>query len=309
MREISLGIDIGGSHITCQLFNMNSNELIEGTKIRISLDGNGSKESILGSWENAIRQCVSKNAGQEIAGIGFAMPGPFDYPKGIAWFDKNVGKFQNLYGVDVKAELIRRLELPADFPIRFLNDAASFAVGEANVDPASKFKRIIALTIGTGFGTTFIKKGLPVAGEDGIPDDGFLYHIPFQKGIADDYFSTRWFLKEYKNQTGKDVEGVKELVNLSERDEIAKELFNEFGKNLGGFLVNWIKAFEADCIVLGGNISKSFSLFEKEMKKQFDLNGIKIFICQSTLDEEAALIGSAKLCDEKFYTKLTRPKI
>lgn len=309
MREISLGIDIGGSHITCQLFNMNSNELIEGSKIRISVDGKGSKESILGNWENAIRQALVKIGELEIAGIGFAMPGPFDYPKGIAWFDKNVDKFQNLYGVDVKAELIHRLELPSDFPIRFLNDAASFAIGEANVEPASKFKRIIAMTIGTGFGTTFIKNGLPVAGENGVPDDGFLYHIPFQKGIADDYFSTRWFLNAYKNQTGKEIEGVKELAILAETDSNAKELFNTFGRNLGGFLANWIKEFETDCIVLGGNISKSYSLFEKEMKNQFTLNGIEIFICQSTLDEEAALIGSAKLCDDRFYTKLTTPKI
>ncbi len=308
MEKLALGIDIGGSHITCQLFDLEHNTLVPNSKIRMAVDSIASKNSILESWVKAILKSVQNNKLKTLAGIGFAMPGPFDYLNGIAWFDKNVNKFQKLYGVDVKTELLQRLDLPDDFPIRFLNDASSFAVGEANVEPASKFNRIIALTIGTGFGTTFIKNGLPISGEDGIPEDGFLYHIPFQKSIADDYFSTRWFLGEYKIQTGKEIAGVKELAKLAENKPRAKELFNTFGKNLGGFLIPWIQIFNADCIVLGGNISKSLPLFEKEMKNQFNFEGINISVCQSTLDEDAALIGSAKLCDNQFYSKLIEIK-
>ncbi len=303
-QKIAVGIDIGGSHITCQLFNLETNCLIDNAKVRITVDSSGSKESILNSWTVAIKKTISKIEIQNLAGIGFAMPGPFDYKNGIAWFDKNVQKFQNLHGVNIRTEIIQRLELPSNFPVRFLNDAAAFAVGEANVKPASDFNRIIALTIGTGFGSTFIKNGLPVAGIDGIPDDGFLYHIPFQNGIADDYFSTRWFLGEYKKQTGVTVSGVKELAKLAETDKNANYLFSSFGYNLGSFLILWIQKFKTDCIVIGGNISKSFSLFEKEMQNQFKKNGIKIPVFQSTLDEDAALIGSAKLCNDNFYSKL-----
>ncbi len=301
-KRIAVGIDIGGSHITCQLFNLNTNRLIEGSKLRVAVDSGDSKNSILESWVDTIRQTISKRKISEFAGIGFAMPGPFDYKNGIAWFDKNVLKFQKLNGVDVRAEIIQRLGLPSNFPVRFINDAAAFAVGEANVKPVSEFNQIIALTIGTGFGSTFIKKGLPVAGINGIPDDGFLYHIQFQNGIADDYFSTRWFLGEYKKLTGEIVLGVKELVKLAETDKNADRMFSIFGNNLGNFLIPWINKFDAECIVFGGNISKSFSLFEKEMKKQFNIEGISISICKSSLDEDAALIGSAKLCDNEFYS-------
>ncbi len=303
-QKIAVGIDIGGSHITCQLFNLETNCLIDNSKVRVTVDSSSSKESILNSWTVAIKKTISKIEIQNLAGIGFAMPGPFDYKNGIAWFDKNVQKFQNLHGVNVRTEIIQRLELPSNFPVRFLNDAAAFAVGEANVKSASDFNRIIALTIGTGFGSTFIKNGLPVAGIDGIPDDGFLYHIPFQNGIADDYFSTRWFLGEYKKKIGVTVSGVKKLVKLAETDKNANYLFSSFGYNLGSFLIPWIQKFKTDCIVLGGNISKSFSLFEKEMQNQFKKNGIKIPVLQSILDEDAALIGSAKLCNDNFYSKL-----
>ncbi len=307
--KLALGIDIGGSHITCQLVDLEYNILAPNLKVRMAVDSSGSKNSILESWVKAILKSVQNNKLKTLAGIGFAMPGPFDYFNGIAWFDKNVNKFQNLYGVNIKAELLQRLDLPNDFPIRFLNDASSFAVGEANVEPVSKFNRIIALTIGTGFGTTFIKKGLPVSGEDGIPEDGFLYHIPFQKSIADNYFSTRWFLSEYKIQTGNDIAGVKELAKLAENVPNAKELFNTFGKNLGSFLIPWIRKFNADCIVIGGNISKSFYFFEKELKNQLKFNDVEILVCQSTHDEDAALIGSARLCDNLFYQKLIETKI
>ncbi|NQU54139.1 MAG: ROK family protein [Bacteroidetes bacterium] len=308
MIDLSMGIDIGGSHITCQLLNLTTTRLVEGSKVRMEVDGNGSKISILNSWVEAIKKTAINLDIKSLAGIGFAMPGPFDYENGVAWFDKNVAKFHNLHGVDIKSEIIQRLNLPAEFPVRFLNDAASFAVGESSVEPASKFNRIIALTLGTGFGTTFIKNGLPVAGILGIPDDGFLYHIPFQKGIADDYFSTRWFLNEYENKTGNKINGVKELVKQAENNTESLELFKTFGKNLGNFLLPWIKNFDADCIILGGNISKSIHLFGAEMENQLISNELNISICPSVLDEDAALIGSARLCDNEYYSKLINTK-
>lgn len=310
MRDkLAMGIDIGGSHITCQLFNLNTNKLIPESKVRVSVNGNSSKESILDSWVKAIQKTAKTIKINELKGIGFAMPGPFDYRNGIALFDKNVDKFHSLFGVNVKNELLQLLNLPVGFPIRFLNDAASFAVGEANIEPTSKHKRIIALTLGTGFGTTFIKNGLPVAGEDGIPEDGFLYHVPFQNSIADEYFSTRWFIKEYKNETGLDVNGVKELVIRVETDEKAKELFSQFGKNLGDFLAPWIKKFDAGCIVLGGNIAKSYRLFESAFKTVLEKENIKVELVFSELEENAALIGSARLSDNTFYQRLLETKI
>ncbi len=303
MTKLSMGIDIGGSHITCQLFDMAESRLT-GNKVRIPVDGNGTKETILKNWVQAIVQATSGTNLHDLAGIGFAMPGPFDYKNGIAWFDKNVDKFHLLTGVDVKRELLRILDLPATFPIRFLNDAASFAVGAAKVEPASKFNRIIALTLGTGFGTTFIKNGLPVAGEDGIPEDGFLYHIPFQNSIADEYFSTRWFLNEFKNQTGREISGVKELVELAENDLKVRNLFSTFGSNLGTFLVPWLQKYKAECIVLGGNISKSYPLFELAFIRELKNKSLNIEVVISELDENAALIGSARLCDDLFYMEL-----
>lgn len=304
MKKLAIGADIGGSHITCQIFDIENNIPFENSKLRIHVDSRGSKDEIIASWSEAIKKTTENVGLNQLAGIGFAMPGPFDYPNGIAWFSVDVQKFEHLHGVNVKSELINHLGLTPDFPIRFLNDASCFAIGEAWLGEAVNYKRIITITLGTGFGTTFIKNRLPVAGIEGIPEDGFLYHIPFQNSIADDYFSTRWFLKEYKEKTGKQISDVKELVNLANNDTKSRQIFEKFGGNLGGFLVPWIEKFNADCIVLGGNISKSFPLFKKQLEDQFEKNGLQTAICISKTDETAALFGSAKLCDDDFYSQI-----
>ena len=308
MKKMAIGVDIGGSHITCQLVNLATPGVDGNSKVRLPVNGKASKETIIAGWVEAIRKTIGTTRLDSLAGIGFAMPGPFDYPNGVAWF-KGVQKFENLYGVNVKAELINHLRLPESFPVRFLNDAACFAVGETWLGNAARYRRVIALTLGTGFGTTFIRDGLPVAGTDGIPTDGFLYHVPFRDSVADDYFSTRWFLKEYNLIPGQQVSGVKELAEKVKTDKNAANLFRDFGINLGTFLCDWIKKFDAECVVIGGNISKSYPLFREEMEFQFQKNGIGTVVRLSSLDEDAALMGSARLCDNRFYQKLIETKI
>lgn len=304
MKKFAIGADIGGSHITCQLFDLGQNKPVEKLLVRQTVNCQASKDEIIGAWSKALGKLIQNVEINDLAGIGFAMPGPFDYENGIAWF-KGVQKFDNLYGINIRKEMQQKLHLPNEISIRFFNDAACFAIGESWMGVASGFKRIIALTLGTGFGTTFLKNGIPVAGEEGIPEDGFLYHVPFEKSIADDYFSTRWFINTYFEKSGNQVNGVKELAEKAKADPLSREIFQVFGENLGRFLVPWVNQFNADCIVLGGNISKSFPLFKNEMKDSLNLNGLNIQILLSALEESAALTGSAKLCDDAYYKQLT----
>ncbi len=304
MEKIALGIDVGGSHITCQLFDLEENNPLSNSKQRFSMDSNGPSDSILNGWVEAIHLTAETLEISELEGIGFAMPGPFDYVNGIAKFE-GVPKFRELYGINIKSELIRRMKLSDEFKIRFLNDATCFAVGESWLGKVSNYDRVIALTLGTGFGTTFIKNGLPVAGNEGIPNDGFLYHIPFKNAIADDYFSTRWFINNYNEKSDTTISGVKELAKMAMNEKIAREIFQEFGANLGTFLAPWVKQFKANAIVIGGNISRSYKLFQKTLEDHLG----KTIIMVSEMEENAALAGGARLCDNAFYEELLKTNI
>lgn len=301
-NRISIGADVGGSHITCRLFDLDQHVFADDREVRLPVNCNSSKEEILNKWAAALIETAGSYHFSKFQGIGFAMPGPFDYYKGIALFE-GVQKFDALYGVDIRSELIKQLNLPEDYPIRFQNDAACFAIGESFQSKAAGFDRLLAITLGTGFGTTFIHNHLPVAGADGVPGDGFLYHIPFGNSIADDHFSTRWFLAEYEKLSGQQISGVKELASMASTDSMAREIFRTFGHNLGVFLSTWLKNFGAGCLVIGGKISAAMTLFEVELKQVFNSEEIEIEILHSVLQEDAALIGSASLCDDAFYSK------
>jgi glucokinase len=300
INNFVIGADIGGSHIACRIFDLKNNCAVGGGNIRLTVNSRASAGEITDCWSEAIKKTSEYLELKSLSEIGFAMPGPFDYRNGIAWF-KGVNKFDNLYGMNIKEELRQKLELPHEMPLRFLNDASCFAIGEAWLGKAPRYKKTIALTLGTGFGSTFIEKGLPAAGIEGIPEDGFLYRIPFKGGIADDFFSSRWFTNEYKIRTGKEIEDVKTLAENAKRNAEGKKLFHTFGTNLGVFLASWVNAFNAECIVLGGNISKSFPLFKNPLQAALAKKGLNPFIYSSVNSEMTSLYGGAKLCDDAFY--------
>jgi glucokinase len=301
--HIAIGIDIGGSHISCGAVDLKINELIPGTCFESKVDNKASADDILKSWVSAIQQTIDVVGKDQIAGIGFAMPGPFDYAKGIALFER-VEKYLNLYNVHVDNEIRARLGLPSTMPVRFINDATAFAIAEAWIGVGKDFANIIALTLGTGFGSAFIADGIPVLEGETVPEMGCVWHLPFGEGIADDYFSTRWFEKSYLKLAGKPVDGVKEISELFDYDEVAHQLLVEYGTNMGDFLAPWIKKFDAGQIVIGGNITGAFDKFGNYLLQSLANHGISTGVSLSILRENAAIIGSARLIDNEFFAKV-----
>jgi len=304
MNKIAIGADIGGSHITCQLYDLENESLLEGTKVRVPVDSNAPKELILDAWCKAISLAASAYDLRDLAGIGFAMPGPFDYPNGIAQFE-GVQKFDSLNGVNVRSHIQHYFGLDVSYPVRFLNDASSFAIGESFRGESVKFSKFLAITLGTGFGASFIRDHLPVAGEDGASEDGYLYYKPFGDSNADNHFSTRWFQKVYKEKTGNEIHGVKELVERFDQESVIIDIFTLFGKNLGDFTGPWLKSFNAQALVIGGNISQSYPFFKSALESSFKSQHLQVSVIISGLQEDAALSGSAHLCDDHLYSKLT----
>jgi len=301
--HIAIGIDIGGSHISCGAVDLKINELLDGTCFESRVDNKASADDIFKSWLEAINKTISKVGISQVAGIGFAMPGPFDYAKGIGLFERNE-KYPHLYGVNVVAEIRLRLGLPESFPVRFINDATAFAVSEAWIGVGRPYARLIALTLGTGFGSAFIHEGIPVLDGDTVPQYGCIWHLPFGEGIADDYFSTRWFEKSYLKQAGREVNGVKEISGLFDTDDVARKLLIEYGSNMGDFLAPWIKKFGAQHIVIGGNITGAYDKFGKYLELSLSKHQVECGVSLSVLKENAAIIGSARLIDPEFFVRV-----
>ncbi len=302
-HKIAIGADVGGSHISCAAVDITNGLLLEETLAREQVDNEGPAENIFAAWAKALNASIAQIKDGQLSGFGFAMPGPFDYRNGIS---RMKHKFVGIYGEDIAARLLPPLSAPAGLPVRFLNDATSFAVGEAWLGKGRGKQKVLAITLGTGFGSAFIDEGVPVVEREDVPKEGCLWHLPYRGGIADEYFSTRWFVGEYEEKTGRIASGAKEVADKASTDPVAQHLMEEYGANMAEFLAPYLKKFEADIIVMGGNISGAYDLFGPVLREGLALEGIEIPIELSELGEQAAIIGSARLIDEAFWGKVSR---
>jgi glucokinase len=304
MEKISIGVDVGGSHISSAAYVWGEHRFLPETLSEHELDNQKPSDEIISIWSKTIAETLKKVKPATAKGIGFAMPGPFDYYKGIALFKGLNKKYENLYGLNIAKEIRLPLSLPESFPVRFINDATAFAIGESIAGSAAGASRCLAITLGTGFGSSFLENHIPVVSGEEVPENGMVYHLPFEKGTADDYFSTRGLLGRYFERTGKKLTGVKELAGMASGDPLAQELFHDFGLKMGIFLKPWIVKFGVEVLVIGGNISNAYPLFGESLNRSFAEDGMKVKTGISELKETASIIGSAALVNNDYYKKL-----
>ena len=181
-RNLAIGADIGGSHISCAAIDIVSLKMVRDTLVERDVNNKAPADEILSVWAEALSASIGRIPRENLRGIGFGMPGPFDYVEGISYI-KGVDKYENLYGCNVKEEISKLLNVPADFPIRFMNDVSSFAMGEALMGKAALYNRSMAVTLGTGLGSAFIRNRIPVVDGPEVPKLGCVYHLPYKDNI------------------------------------------------------------------------------------------------------------------------------
>ncbi len=303
MRKYAAGVDIGGSHVSSVLIDIEKNEILKDSYREQKIDNQASADEILERWAGTINSSIEVVGRDLLQGVGFAMPGPFDYSKGIALFER-VKKFESLYGVNVGSALRELLHFTGEHSIRFINDASAFAIGEAWIGKARDTKKSLAITLGTGFGSAFISNGVPVLTGDTVPEFGCLWHLGYKESIADDYFSTRWFIANYDRLTGHRAAGVKEIAEKAKTDEAARELFREYGTGLGKFLAPWLQKFEPEIIVIGGNVTGAYDIFGPYLEEELLRDNASVPVELSSLKEDAAMIGSSRLIIDSYFVKV-----
>ncbi|KPE51638.1 ROK family protein [Chryseobacterium indologenes] len=274
-----IGIDIGGSHITMAQVDPVKREIIASTYIREHVDSFGSREDIFSAWVSAIEK-ATKGLVSEALLIGIAMPGPFDYENGISLMQQ--GKFIDIYQVNIKKELAKRLGI-SEQQIYFVNDAAAFMEGEVFGGCVQGFRKVFGVTLGTGLGTTFYN------GDFATDED--LWDSPFRKSVFEDYLATRWFVKRYAELTGGQISGTKDL--LDKPLEIQTQIFNEYADTFSEFIVQHVNHYKPEVLVIGGNIAKAYPHFGERFIKNLKENNINLQVKISAIFEDAAILGAA----------------
>ncbi|MDX6251471.1 MAG: hypothetical protein QOF10_4831 [Kribbellaceae bacterium] len=266
-------LELGGSHVTAAVVTPGGwdVEIVH----RAKLDSQGSAGKILAQVTQAADQLPLAN------GLVVALPGPFDYETGVAWY-RGVDKFDALYGHDLGKSLQDLLKLDR---VVFVNDAEAFAVGEWTAGELRGLDRCVGITIGTGIGSAFLLDGRAVRDGETVPPGGELYRTYFDGFPLEDSISTRAIVRQYRKVSGLQEVGVREIAKSARRGEAAAEdVIDDSFRALAAALGPWMERFGATRAVLGGSISGAFDL----VQDFFPLP------CSVTADtEHSALIGAA----------------
>lgn len=266
-----------------------------------------SKEVIIENLFLRIKQQATRILDKRIKllGVGYAFPGPFDYERGISYV-KGVGKFDQLYGINLREELLVRIKrepslqnkLSSNFQILFDNDANLFALGEKLKGKGKNYEKAIYLRIGSGAGSAFMKQNKLIKKGKNIPENGWIYKDPFGDSIVNDYISING-IKELVKETGvrtKDdlIETLDEMAEAN--DAKAKEVYYLFGRNIGKALNPYVATFHPEAIILGGKVAKS---------KKFLIGGIyetlgnnKVIIENSDDTTYSTFVGVSNLINQ-----------
>ena len=266
-------MDVGGSHVTAAL--------VEGDRVTAradaDIDPDGTADAILGAIAGAGRELgAQKN-------WTLAFPGPFDYERGVGSFE-GVGKFGAIAGLDLTKDLGDRL----DAPVRFVDDADAYIMGEWSAGAARGHDRVIGVTLGTGVGAAFLVDGRPQAGGPGVPAGGNLYPELYLGRPIEDTVSTRALLGSY----GQEGVSVRELFERARAGEAsALSVVTSTMEHLGRFVGPFVAGFSATVFVVGGSISQSWDLIEPALRR--GLGDTTVALAHSALLADAPLIGAA----------------
>lgn len=237
-----LGVDLGGTNVRVGLVENDSLLKVESTPISRTDDPM--------DVVNDISRLIEKFSGDGITGIGVGVPSVVDVEKGIVYDVQNIPSWKEVHLKDLLQEKFR-------VPVYVNNDANCFAVGEKYFGKGKNYENIVGLIVGTGLGAGLVINGKLYAGRNcGAGEFGT---IPFRDRNYEYYCSGQFFTSEYK------ITGEELSVKARQGDRRAREIYAEFGFNLGEAIKLIMYSVDPEIIILGGSVSKSFDLYKKEL--------------------------------------------
>ena len=220
----------------------------------------------------------------EVYGIGIGVPSVVDTEKGIVY---NVVGIPSWQEVHLKDLLEARYHVPAAVD----NDCNCFALGVTRFGKDGPHKEAFCVTLGTGVGGSLVVDGRLYHGRNA--GAGEIGSIPYLDRDYEYYCSSRFFVG--KGTTGKDT-----AIAAAAGDPSALAIMKEFGGHIGKLIQMIMFAYDPAVIILGGSISKAFSLYCEPMWKvirEFPYpKSVENLDLYSTDLDNPGILGAALLC-------------
>lgn len=308
-----IGVDLGGTNIAAGLVSENGEILY---KKSIPTGKERENEYIIKDMALLCKDIIEKSEKniKDIKSIGIGAPGQPDVSNGIILYSCNLG-FRN---VNIKKEMNKYIDLP----IFIDNDANCAALGESVSGAAAKFSNSVTVTIGTGIGGGIIINNKIFGGTyfGGAEIGHMVIKTGGRKcqcgrsGCWETYSSATALINDSKQAAEKNNESaIYKLVNgdlnkitaktpfdaLSQGDETAKKVIDEYIINFAEGLTNIINIFQPGAVVIGGGVSAQgetlLAPIRKIVSKIVYGGELKTLIVQASLGNDAGIVGAAML--------------
>ena len=308
MSKYVFGVDIGGTTVKLGLFDVEGN-VLDKWEIPTRTEDSGSK--ILPDIAESIRSKISERniAFEEVVGVGAGAPGPVD-SNGVIHMAVNLG-----WG---SFSIKETLEGILGLPVMAGNDANVAALGEMWKGGGQGSSNLIAVTLGTGVGGGIITGKRVLTGATGA--GGEIGHIHVEdketescncgnKGCLEQYASATGITRLAKRKLAEsdrdsilregEISAKTVFDAVKQKDALAIEVAEEFGKYLGDGLSVIAGVVNPDTIVIGGGVSKAGEILIDYIKPHYEKNvfhGSKdVKFVLATLGNDAGIYGAAKL--------------
>ncbi len=162
-KNVSLGVDIGGTNTAIGVVDAEGNVLV---KTNISTPKHGDAQLYVNEMSQAIRDLISDvkklNPDVEFAGIGLGAPNANFY-KGTIEYAPNL----SFKGIVPLVDMLK-VQFPEMPKVVMTNDANAATMGEMVYGGAKGMKNFVMYTLGTGVGSGLVVDGKLVYGHDGF---------------------------------------------------------------------------------------------------------------------------------------------
>ena len=282
-KRIVMTLDAGGTNFVFTAIQSNK-QIIDDIPLPSNADNLQKCLSGIVDGFRAVRRKVK----QPPAAISFAFPGPADYPRGI------IGDLGNLPAFRGGIALGPMLEETFKLPVFINNDGDLYAYGEAlagflphvndlleRAGSTKRYKNLLGLTLGTGFGAGIVHDGNLFLGDNSIAGEIWLLRNKLRPEMnIEEHASIRGLRRIYAREAGIKFEDAPEPKDLFEVINGLKKgnriaaltAFEEMGEAVGDAISNAVTLIDG-LVVIGGGLSGAAEVFlpfiVKEMNSSY----------------------------------------
>lgn len=317
-RFLFIGIRLSDTSYSFSLFDLSGKQLQEETRVAFSSDR--TPDSILSEIESRLQTLCASDP--RILAVGFATTA-----RNLTYFKQH--DFITQTNSPEASYYVYRFRMNLDIPVFLAHDIKAAALAEwwfGNHESTY----LLYLFADSSISSAFINRGKPLYGQEYAGELGHMsidyngrpcYCSPDSRGCVEQYCSSPAFLRNTKEQLPlhkesclypmTDFTAADIFAAAHEGDVFAISKVQEAGFYFGICLINAIRAYHPDTIVLKGSMTAGGQLMMDSIKNTLRTRLHPSYlehlnVTYSPLTEDSVLLGAVAIAVDKFLENPTR---